>query len=596
MSEAQLRARHQERIEELCAAAIRALSGVPDLHFRGRRLHRGRRALPLYAPHLNPSLATDDFGSFRGAADGFGLRLANSDAKLHALLCPADAVERMVFELLEQFRCEALVPVGMPGVRRNLRHRFEAWSLAFHHGGGTDGARGLLMYTVAQMCRARVTGEPVVEATEDLLEATRAGIGPLIGSALAGLKRERANQAAYAAHALDIAQTIAAMLRPAEEQSTPDDNDLDENAWAAFALLPDSGEDIDDGVATAVSGRSLVLAGAEAGYRVFTTAYDREVAAATLVRAEMLKEYRERLDKRIAGLGVNIAHLARDLKALLAVPACDGWDGGQEEGLIDGRRLAQLVASPTERRLFRVEREEPRADCLVSVLIDCSGSMKEHIESVAVLVDVLVRALEQAGVESEVLGFTTNTWGGGRAQRDWVRAGRPAHPGRLNEVCHLVFKDATTSWRRARLGIAALLKADLFREGIDGEALAWAIRRADTRDENRKLLLVLSDGSPMDSATNLANDAHYLDHHLRDEVARFEARGAEIYGIGVGLDLSPYYSCSHVLDLSESISHQVFREIREMIVRRAPRRDRSRACAHDRWAMSNSIDKVDPLF
>jgi cobaltochelatase CobT len=571
MSEAQLRARHQERIEELCAAAIRALSGERDLHFRGRRLHRGRRALPLYAPHLNPSLDGDDFGSFRGAADGFGLRLAHSDAKLHARLCPADPVERMVFELLEQFRCEARVEQSMPGARRNLRHRFEAWSLAFHHGGGTDSARGLLMYTLAQMCRARVTGEPVVEETEDLLEATRAGIGPLIGSALAGLKRERADQAAYAPHALAIARTIAAMLRSADDESTPDADDLDEDAWAAFALLLDSGEEIDDGVATAVSGRSLVLDGADGGYRVFTTAYDREVAAASLVRTEVLKANRERLDKRIAGLGVNIAHLARDLKALLAVPARDGWDGGQEEGHIDGRRLAQLVASPTERRLFRTEREEPRADCLVTILIDCSGSMKEHIESLAVLVDVLVRALEQAGVASEVLGFTTNAWNGGRAQRDWVRAGRPVHPGRLNETCHLVLKDAATSWRRARAAVGALLKADLFREGIDGEAVAWALRRAAARDEQRRLLLVVSDGSPMDSATNLANDAHYLDHHLKDVVALHEARGAEIYGVGVGLDLSPYYSRSHVLDLSGSVGTVVFRELIAMIARGARR-------------------------
>jgi len=567
LSDVQLRARHQERIEELCAAAIRALSGKRDLHFRGRRLHRGRRPLPLYAPHLAPSLDRDDFGSFRGAADGFGLRLANSDAKLHVRLCPGDPVERMVFELLEQVRCEALVPPGMIGVRRNLRHRFEAWSLAFHHGGGTDSARGLLLYTLAQTCRARVTGEAVVEATEDLLEATRAGIAPLIGSALAALKSERDDQAAYAVHALSIAQTIGAMLRSAENESTDAEPDGDEDAWAAFSLLLDTGEEIDYSVATAVSGRSLVLADAADGYRVFTSAYDCEVAAATLVRADLLKEYRERLDRRIAGLGVNLAHLARDLKALLAMPSRDGWDGGQEEGHIDGRRLAQLIVSPTERRLFRTEREEPIADCLVSVLIDCSGSMKEHIESVTVLIDVLVRALEQAGVASEVLGFTTNAWNGGRAQRDWVRAGRPPHPGRLNEACHLVFKDATSTWRRARPAIAALLKADLFREGIDGEALNWAMQRLRARSEARRLLIVVSDGSPMDSATNLANDAHYLDAHLKDMVAQHEAQGAEIYGVGVGLNLSPYYSRSHVLDLSGSVNTTVFREILAMLAR-----------------------------
>ena len=564
MSDAQLRARHQERIEELCAAAIRALSGKRDLHFRGRRLHRGRRALPLYAPHLSTSLETDDFSAFRGAADGYALRLANSDAALHRRLCPGDAVERMVFELLEQFRAESLVPTGMAGVRRNLSRRFEAWSLAFHHAGGTDTARGLLMYTLAQTCRSRVTGDPVTEETEDLLEATRAGIAPLVGHALAGLKRERSDQARYASHALSIARTIAGLLAANDDAIDDDAVDASEDAWAAFSLLLASADSIADNVPTAVSGRSLALDGTDGGYRVFTTAYDREVDAASLVRAEVLKECRERLDKRIAVCGSNVAHLARDLKALLAVPTRDGWDSGREEGLIDGRRLAQLISSPTERRLFRTEREEPIADCVVSLLIDCSGSMKEHIEMVAVLVDVLARALEQAGAASEVLGFTTGAWNGGRAQRDWVRAGRPANPGRLNETCHLVFKDAATSWRRARPAIAALLEPRLFREGVDGEAVNWAARRLAGRDEARKLQIVISDGSPMDSATQLANDAHYLDHHLKDVVAGHEAAGAEIYGVGVGLDLSPYYSRSHVLDLSGSA---VFREIIAMLAR-----------------------------
>jgi len=572
VSDAQLQARHQQRIEELCAAAIRALSGEPDLQFRGKRLHLGRRALPLYAPHLNPSLDHDDFASFRGAADGLALRLLNSDAKLHASMCPADPVERMVFELLEQFRSEALVPAGMPGVRHNLRHRFEAWSLAFHHGGGTDSARGLLLYTLAQVSRARVTGDPVVEETEDLLEATRAGIAPLIGTALLGLRRTRDAQAMYAVHAQSIASTIAELLQSSGAEGRNDESeDRDDQAWAAFSLLLDGGDELDDSVAVAVSGRSLLLEGDEDNYRIFTTAYDRQVDAATLVRPDLLREYREKLDRRIAELGINLSHLARDLHALLAVPARNAWDDGQEEGHIDGRRLAQLISSPTERRFFRIELDEPMTNCLVSLLIDCSGSMKEHIESVAVLIDVLVRALEQTGVTSEVLGFTTNTWNGGRAQRDWVRAGRPAHPGRLNETCQMVFKNADTPWRTARPALAAMLKADLFREGVDGEALEWAMRRSNARCEERRLLIVISDGSPMDSATNLANDAQYLDHHLKDVVTRHEQAGAEIYGLGVGLDLSPYYSRSHVLDLSASVCTAVFREIVSLIAHRGRR-------------------------
>jgi len=571
MSEAQQRARHQQVVEELCAAAIRALAGDAELHFRSRRLHRGRRALPLYAPHLHPSLDSDDFASFRGAADGLALRLLHSDAALHERLRPDEPVERLVFELLEQIRAEALVPPGMPGVASNLRHRYAAWSHSFHHSGLTDTARGLLLYTVAQICRARVTNEPVLDETEDLMEATRAALSPLIGHALAGLRRDRHDQAAYAAHALAIARTIAQMLHgdgtePAGERRAGDEADAER---AAFSLLMDLDAQISERFTSAVSGRSRVLEESADGYRIYTTAYDREQHAATLVRTELLREYRETLDARIAGQGVNVARLARELRALLARPAHDGWDSAQEEGRIDGRRIAQLISSPTERRLFRSERIEPLADCVVSWLIDCSGSMKEHIESVAMIVDVFVRALEQAGVASEILGFTTGAWNGGRALRDWQRAGRPPHPGRLNEQCHLVFKDADTSWRRARAPIAALLKADLFREGIDGEAVRWAHRRLRERPEGRKLLFVVSDGSPMDSATNLANDAHYLDQHLVQELQRIEQAGdVQVFGVGVGLDLSPYYSASLVLDLAGATGNQVFRELLEMIAGR----------------------------
>ena len=570
MTTAQDRARHQEQVEELCAASIRALSGQADLHFRGQRLHRGRKPLALYAPHLHPSLDDADFGSFRGAADGLALRLAGSDAALHARLGPQGAVERMLFELLEQYRAESLVPDVLPGARRNLRHAFESWSLAFHHAGLTDSAHGILLYTVVQMCRARVFGEPVVEETEDLLEATRAAIGPLLGTPLAGLRRERHDQAAYAVFALEIAHLVGEMLRNSQAEQGPGGALGDNDDKAAFALLMDTEGDTISNFATAMSGRSRVLEDADGGYRVFTRLYDRELLAAALVRAELLKEYRERLDARIAAMGVNLARLARELRALLARPVLDGWDGGQEEGLIDGRRLAQLVASPTERRLFRTEHDEPQADCVLTVLLDCS--MKQHAEPLAALVDVWVRALEMAGVGTEVLGFTTGAWNGGRAQRDWMRSGRPLHPGRLNEVHHLVFKDADTPWRRAKPNLAALLKPDLFREGIDGEAVLWATRRLGARTEGRRMLMVVSDGSPMDSATNLANDLHYLDHHLRDVVQGVETAGVvEIFGVGVALDLSPYYSRSHVLDLDATGPRDWLQELLALIGGRARR-------------------------
>ncbi len=572
MTATQTRVRQQERVEELCAASIRALAGESDLHFRGRRLYRRGQPLPVFAPHLHPSLENDDFASFRGAADGLALRLAHSDAGLHQTLAPDDAVERALFDLLEQYRVESLASTAMPGVRRNLRHRHEAWSLGYHHSGQTDTARGLLVYTVAQICRARVTGDPVVEETEDLLEATRAALAPTLGPSLALLRRARGDQAAYAQPAREIARLVAAMLRA----DAPDDAATEiapepdlAAARSVFGLILEHDGDANERFATAVSGASRVLGDGAGVYRIFTTAYDREEQAVDLARREALDAYRVRLDERIAAHGVHVAKLARELRALLSVPRHDGWDSGQEEGRIDGRRLATLVASPTERRLFRSDRIELVADCALTFLVDCSGSMKQHIDKVAVLLDTFARALDQAGVTNEVLGFTTGAWHGGRAQRDWVKAGRLSHPGRLNEACHMVFKDAATPWRRARRGLSALLKNDLFREGIDGEAVEWAAARLGRIEAERRLLLVVSDGSPADSATGLANDPYYLDHHLRlvsDRIDR--GRAVELYGVGVGLDLSPYYARSHVLDLGGSIGNAMFREVLEMIVGR----------------------------
>ncbi len=568
--------RHQQRIEELCAASIRALTGNADLHFRGQRLHSGARMLPRFAPHLHPALegsAADHeigFNAYRGAADGLALRLAHSDLALHDSLAPADAIERFLFDLLEQFRVEALASPHMPGLCRNLRERFEQWSAAYHHSGLNESARGIALYTTAQMCRSRVSGEPPLALTEELIDSMRGRISRRISHDLAGIRRQRHDQAAYAVHALNIARSVAGMIQSRDDERGEEDNRSDDEQRSTFNLLFDSEGDVEKSLAVAGGGVSRVLSESADGYRVYTRAYDREVDAMTLARRAQLTEYRERLDQRIAAQGINLARLARDLKALLAVPTVDGWDGAQEEGVIDGRRLAQLVSAPAERRLFRVDRWQPVADSMVTFLIDCSGSMRQHIESVAMLIDVLARALEMAGVTNEILGFTTGAWNGGRAQRDWQRerqrGGQTVHPGRLNEVCHMVFKAADTPWRRARSGIAALLKPDLFREGIDGEAVEWACSRMQSRAEERRLLMVVSDGSPMDSATHLANDAHYLDHHLRDVVLREEQQGrVAIRGLGVGLDLSPYYRRSHALDLSAPPGNRVFGEILQMI-------------------------------
>lgn len=562
------RARLQQQVEELAGASIRAFTADAGLHFRGRRLHRGALRLPYFAPHLHPTPEADDLGSFRGAADGLALRLAHGDAALHAVLQPADAIERSLFDLLEQFRCESLADPAHAGVRHNLRHRHEAWSEALHASGLTDTLRGLLLYALAQAARSHVMREPVVAATEAAIESMRLRLAPRVGASLAALHGARRDQRAYAAHALAIARVAAQMLRDAgddEDDAANGGGDREAAARSIWQRLAPA-ETSPAASASVRIGDGRVLGDADDAYRVFTRAYDREVDAATLLRAPVLAAHRAQLDRRVAAQGANLPRLARTLQALLAEPAIDGWDGAQEQGRIDGRRLAQLVASPTERRLFRDDRVVAQADAALAVLVDCSGSMKAHAESIAMLAEILLRAAEHAGVATELLAFTTGAWHGGRAARDWRRAGSPPRPGRLNELRHLVFKPAGRPWRHARRGIAALLEPTLFREGVDGEAVDWACARLRSLPARRRVLLVVSDGCPMDSATEQANDSGYLDRHLRETIAA-QARegGVEILGLGVGLDLSPYYARCRAIDLHATPGNALFSELAQLI-------------------------------
>lgn len=553
-----------QRIEDLCAAVIRALTGDAALHYRGGRLHREGRPVPVKTEHLQVDPEVGELVSFRGAADGIALRLLRSDAGLHRSLRPEDPVERALFGLLEQLRVESLAPAAMPGVASNLYERFACWSRAFHRSRLTEGRVGLVVYTLAQMSWSRLQARPVLEETEEYIEGTRAKLVNRLGSRLVALRHARRDQAAYAKPARDVARIVARMVcdLTQQQEGNPAACDADVVLREAFAILLDFADDGDAAPDLAAPGHGTIFGEVGRAYRVYTTRYDREVAAGSLLRAAQSRKYRERLDRRIAAAGIRVGRLARLLGAVLSVSRPEGTRFGEEDGYIDGRRLAQLVSSPAERRIFTAEQRKPAADCSVGFLIDCSGSMKQFSEEVAVIVDLMVRALERCGVVTEVLGFTTGAWNGGRARRDWIANGCPRYPGRLNELCHIVFKDADRSWRRERPGIATLFKRDLFREGVDGEAIEWACTRMAGRGEERRILIVISDGCPMDSATNRANDDACLDRHLQKTVARWEARGdVELRAIGVGLDPSPYYRHSLAIDLSRGIDEQVFTDI-----------------------------------
>jgi len=565
----------QQQVEELCGATIRAVSGENNFRFRGRRPEVNGQSSGIRAPHLQPDLSKDDYQSFRGAADGIALRLQHSDAQLHQQLVPASAVGQIIFELLEQLRVESLVNPNHPGAKANLKHRYQQWCNDFSHSNMIENHIGLLVYTIAQVVWARLNRHGVSEATEDLIEPQRMMLAPHIGGYLLGLRNNPHHQQIYGEHALGIVKVIDEIVTAMIDESDDKNNDAISEAEAAVAgfsliLYPQANPDGQSASATEPSYRNEYnkLVKQLANYTVFSTSNDRVVAAEQLILPHQSKKLRAQQDQLIANQGVNVPRLARDLTKILAAPQRDGWQFGQEQGYIDAKRLTTLVTSPDFRQLFKTERYQPHNDCLVTFLIDNSGSMKHHISSIAMLVELMTKALELAGATSEILGFTTRAWQGGKPLKQWRARGSLANPGRLAELEHIIYKDADTPLKRARHQLVALLKPELFREGIDGEALLWAASRMQARPEPRKILIVLSDGCPMETATNQANEAGYLDNHLRHVCEMLEARGdIELYALGFGLDLSNYYRSNLALDLPEILENGVFKDILQLITK-----------------------------
>ncbi len=486
----------------------------------------------------------------RGVVDGLGLRIRHSDPTLHHELSPQPILQRVVFDIAEQFRCEALGDPTLPGVSANTTAAFEKWSDTARAAKVAETGVGLLVFTITHMLRARLLRVPTSENVDELIEVTRGNLARLVGHALKELPSLVESQADFAIPAAEIARLVAEMVDDASEAEGDAPEVIADNAL----LIPIDWDLLNE--IAAESDGSRFNPDAAASYHVFTTAYDTEVNAGGLYRAAAIRELRTELEGHIEAQAVSVARLAQRLRLLFPVQAADGWSGGEEDGLLDPARFSQLIADPTNRLVHRRERFRPTSDGTVTFLIDTSGSMKaQRYESVAVLVDTLVRALEMAGATSEVLGFTTGAWGGGRAQAEWRAAGSPPDPGRLNEVEHIVYKHADQPWRQARLALATMLRTDHYREGIDGEAIEWAYGRLLQRQERRRALVVISDGAPMDAATANANRDGFLGDHLRAVATRIEAEGLiELGAVGIDLQLDEFITNSISLDLTGTLT------------------------------------------
>ncbi len=553
-------------IERHNSASIRAVSGHSSAAYRHQRLWTDKGPVILKTSHLTLDLHRDSYTHARGVADAIALRLKHTDLKLHERLMPKGNIAAIIFDTLEQLRVETFADRFLAGMRNNLQSAFTDWQRDYIHKGLTENHAGLVIFTLVQVVRSNMLGIMPTREVTPIIEEPQYHVIPLISTPLAQLRKHLDDQKTYAEYSLEIGTIISDYLNV--------DIDDQDTATRYKIPLPEDHEDIKAFSSGIKKGHksNYIDHPEQNDYHVFTKAYDRILPASKLYSTTQLKKLRGQLDKQISAQTISIPRLALRLKHLFGLPERSGWDFAQDQGHIDARRLAQLITNPDYYSIFKREHQTPTCDLVVSFLIDNSGSMKnQRYESVAVLVDVYSQALELAGAKTEVLGFTTSSWNGGRVLQEWRKSGEPANPGRLNEALFFIYKDAETPWRRAKYSIAALMNTLHYREGLDGEALDWAAKRLNKHNVQRKALILISDGAPMDSATANTNNDTYLAQHLYDVANRIEYRSnIELGCIGIDLDMSEFFRRSLTLDLKGTLDNEAFAALETLYSQRLP--------------------------
>ncbi|MEM9616486.1 MAG: cobaltochelatase subunit CobT [Pseudomonadota bacterium] len=574
----------KEQIREAFKRALlhttRALSAQPDVEvaFGGEHAQvQGHSArIPLPGRNIDPETAA----LARGEGDAAALRLAHHDAAAHQRLAPRGAEARAVFAALENARCEAIGALALKGVGDNLAASLEKTIADKGYDRLNAKDTSSLADAAALLLRERITGRTPPAAAENIMEAWREELEDQAGLALDALAETASldDQAAFAKLArafirdLDLDDDDQGD-QESDEKSEADDsedeneseNDESDDDPGAEDMPDDPGagdsedgdadisdQDLesnfeeDDGAtenAKISSLRTKFEGDTGDAYKAYTTAFDEIAEAIDLCDPEELQRLRRSLDRQLENLHAVVARLANKLQRKLMAQQNRSWSFDLDEGVLDAARLARVVVDPMQPLSFKMEQEQDFRDTVVTLLIDNSGSMRGRpITIAAICADILARTLERCGVKVEILGFTTRAWKGGQAREKWVADGRPAKPGRLNDLRHVIYKSADAPWRRARTSLGLMMKEGLLKENIDGEALMWAHSRLLGRPESRRILMVISDGAPVDDTTSSANGGAYLERHLREVIHYIEARSpVELLAIGIGHDVTRYY-------------------------------------------------------
>ena len=542
----------------------------------------------------------------RGVADSFALKQRHHDSALHNRKRPSDALARQAFDAVEQVRWEAIGANAMQGTRANLSAALDK-RLAADSITRAERAEDVPIATaLALMLREHLTGEPVPEAARDGLNLRREAIRSAIGDDFDRLAEVLNDQTEFQKGAMDLLRHLEMVEmdmesdqdidegeepegeegeqddspeeeQPSDEKSNPLDasaepqdsegeNDgEDEGEFDADGEF-DPGEDAEEGMMPVRPNRPWTELPDDFDYRAFTSDFDEITSAAELCDEEELARLRTYLDAQLKGLQGVVTKLANRLQRRLMAQQNRSWDFDQEEGLLDAARLARVVVSPGSSLSYKMERDQEFKDTVVTLLIDNSGSMRGRPISIAAIsADVLARTLERCGVKTEILGFTTRAWKGGQSREQWLSKGKPENPGRLNDLRHIIYKKADEPWRRARRNLGLMMREGLLKENIDGEALLWAHDRLLRRPEDRRILMVISDGAPVDDSTLSVNQAGFLESHLRKVIDWIEKQSpVQLAAIGIGHDVTRYYKRSVTIMDVEQLGGTIIEQLADL--------------------------------
>ncbi len=592
-----------ELAKRVTAAALKALAAEKDLTVSYSPGQASATRDSAILPTPVGALDQDGLAKMRGVADALALRLRYHNADVHREHMPKGPEARAVYEAVEQVRCESLGARRFTGVAENLGVLLDERCKARGFGSVTEQNDANLIDAVSMMVREKISGQPAPDSAHKLMEVWRSDLEERIGKQLAELTDCPADQARFSdvvteiIQELDLMEDDASDLEPEDQDSEDDSEDssdesedgMDSDSGDESMMAGETGEmDMSDEGEFADGEDEQFMGGegeeepagpsrwnepwdrnapaTEARYKAFSDAFDEIIGAEDLCDPEELDRLRHQLDQQLANLQGVVSRLANRLQRRLMAKQTRSWEFDLEEGMLDAGRLSRVVTNPTHPLSYKMERDTDFRDTVVTLLIDNSGSMRGRPITVAAMAgDILARTLERCAVKVEILGFTTRSWKGGQAREKWVADGKAKNPGRLNDLRHIIYKAADQPWRRSRKNLGLMLREGLLKENIDGEALMWAHNRLLARPEQRRILMVISDGAPVDDATLSANPGNYLERHLRDVIEWIETRSdVEITAIGIGHDVTRYYRRAVTIVDAEELGGTMMNQLAEL--------------------------------